>query len=190
MDKDLEYLKQSWREMDRVADIDGGDFRNCMKPTMFSTYRRKLLRSYTGLVVISGIYIVLGPLCIWPMGFPVWITVWLSVYFGLMCVLSFRVRDKLLELDFGRMNVMEALACVDKILRMRRMSQWVGMVAMVPLMVCLLWYMYGIDVSLFVGGVVGGVVGVVIGLVTDMRMRRMLNEIRTALGNMLEDENG
>lgn len=178
MDNNLDALKQQWQQLSNstVAGVDPALVTN----RRMSSRHGYLLRFYRVLIIVCLIWILLSPLTLFNSGLPVFLCVTTSVYFGVMAVLCFITYQRIREIDFGTMTVVELLASVGRVMRTRLVSRCIGLMLCVPLIASLLYY-FSANKAMLVGGISGAVLGGIMGYINDAKVRRYLKEIRREL---------
>ena len=121
MDNQLDALKKHWKSLDSVNIVDTPCEEDYISRTLEGKSvgnRRKLLRFYRLLSIISGVYVVLGPAMLLPLGlFPLWGLVLLSVFFGVCMAMNIYMYNLIDDIDFARMPTLELLCRVRKAYR-------------------------------------------------------------------------
>lgn len=183
MDSELEKLKQHWQGLNNLA-ADApcrGRMPSAGGARRLRSHSQKLVRDYTAFIAVSLIWVALAPVSLWKCGLPLWIDLCVSVFFGIMALSCVSIRSSLQRIDLGRMDVCEALECVEEVVKKRRRHQWLGIPLAVFVIAVMFYFFYGVSEFMFIGGVVGAILGSVVGVITDLKMRRMLDEMRDVL---------
>lgn len=189
MDNDLEKLKQHWQGLNNLPPSGRCDriIPDGITAGKVRSYSQRLIRDYTILIVLSLVWLVLSPFALYNCGLPLWAGVLMSVFFGIMALSCASIRASIQRIDLSGMGVCEVLKCVKEVVVKRRRHQWLGIPLAVGAMAMMFYFFYGINELMLMGGVVGAIFGGVIGLISDMRMRRMLNEMREMLTDAAEN---
>lgn len=190
MDNDLEKLKQHWQGLNNLTPEESCDriIPGGIMAGKIRSYSQRLIRDHTILIVLSLVWVVLSPIALYNCGLPLWAGILNSVFFGIMALSCASIRASIQRIDLSRMGVCEVLKCVKETIIKRRHHQWLSIPLAVILMAMLFYFFYGINEIMLIGGVVGAILGGVIGSISDMRMRRMLNEMCEMLTDAAEDD--
>ena len=189
MDNQLDALKKHWKSLDSVNIVDTPCEDDCISRTLAGksiVNRRKLLRFYSLLSIISGVYVVLGPAMLLPLGlFPLWGLVLLSVFFGVCMAMNIYMYNLIDDIDFARMPTLELLYRVRKAYRVHIRQTFIGIILLIPMLTLMLAFFYAEPATLL-GGIVGGIVGGLIGWRNNRRVIRYLREIESEIKSVYE----
>lgn len=178
MDNNLDALKQQWQQLSNstVAGVDPA----LVTSRVMTGRQGYMLRFYRVLIIVCLVWILLGPMALLNAGMPMALCVSTCVYFAVMAVLCFVTYQRIREIDFGSMTVVELLASVGRVMHTRLVSRCIGLALCVPLMASML-YCFSQNRAMLVGGIAGAVLGGTIGYISDAKIRRYLKEIRREL---------
>lgn len=185
MDHGLEDLKKHWKNL---SSADGIDRLGIEAPTVSVGSksignRRKLLRFYRVLTVISVLYIILAPGMLFPMGiFPTWALALLSIFFAAAAAMNIYMYSLIKAVNFSEMSTLDLLERVRTIYKVHIRQTIAGILIVIPILSMMLWYFYS-DPSIFLGGVCGALVGALIGWRNNLRVIRYLREIESELAS-------
>lgn len=146
----------------------------------------RIARVYMRLTAVSAVWVVLSLLMARSI-YPMWLASVLASFFAIMAAMSYSVREAVLEIDFSRMSVVEALEAVCRFQRKARLQRVAGYMIALPILVMLFYYFAGVSQEMVWGGIAGGVIGGAIGLSIDSKIRRQVKEMKSVLHDALAD---
>lgn len=181
MDNQLEELKKQWKGLNSVGSAMTECDKDFIPVPRNSSRRGRLMKHYRICIIISLVYIVVGPATLYPTDLlPLWKCVVLSLFFVVSAIESYIMYDKLRRLDFGRMTTFDLLKLVEDIYRTYIRQTICGISIVVPVLF-MLFTSFWASVPAFVGGVVGAIVGGIIGIIKNREIRRNIMAIREEL---------
>lgn len=187
MDTRLDDLKKQWKGLSSASVVLNSGNADEYRPTSRILSRSKKLQRYYKIIsVLAAVWVVLGPLMLYPQGLlHVWGCVLLSAFFALMGAFSFDLYLKIKRLDFANMNTCQLLVSVERIYRRFIITTFIGIALCVPMLAVML-QAFSSHGSALLGGVVGAIVGGYIGWRKNKTVRVYLKEIRQELMSVSE----
>ncbi|MDE7153666.1 MAG: hypothetical protein K2O00_04375 [Muribaculaceae bacterium] len=187
---DLESLRHSWQnmriEIDRLSEQNRQMTKRIVN-NQAKSVKDSLLRKYRMLCIIGIIYIPIMPyLCERLLHTDLFVTIIMSLFFPCAVVINGLVYFRTRRIDPSAMSMKDMLIAFTNLKILRSRMRITSYILALPVLACLLYYMYGVDESMFIGGCAGGVIGAIIGVRLDLRMSREIRELRRTLAEELE----
>lgn len=175
---DIDNIRAAWQGLD-IPSVP--DYPVDSKSVYgMKSHKDSVMRQYRIFAIIAGMWAVLTMpfMCLNPViELPLWAGAYMSVYFVVMCLLSFKVYYAVKDINIGMLSVRECLNAVFRVKKLRFQGRVAGAILAIPLLAYLLSYFYHIDRIMFIGAVSGAVFGLIVGIFADMRIRRHLREM-------------
>lgn len=174
----IDELRRSWNAIDadtREIDAANSDFRRKIESGTVTSARSRLLRTLRmqQVLILVGLFAIR---VLW--NFNPLLTGLCLLFFIIMGVLVSYEFFRLRSISFPQIPVAQARW---EIYAMKRRYFWyrvVGMTLGIPLVGWMLWFFYGIDTGMFIGGCTGAVIGLAIGISINIRRARLLRQMR------------
>lgn len=179
MAMDLDELKQSWNSQRfNVPQIDPASIRRA------NAFNGQLAVRYRTCALLS--LIAVGPLtfCARQLDFPLWMTIYLCAFMLAMSAITSFEWHLASRIDFGIMNLTDALRSVYRLRKQMNMRLLAGIAGGTPLIIAMLiHYFHRFGTELLVAGGAGAVAGAIIGVNHALTNRRILSKMQAELND-------
>lgn len=185
---DLDNLKSQWQSLNEGCStaMESLTLSKILSERNLLSAPQRIHKTYKRLFVVSLVWVPLSIGLSHRHIFPMWLGIVLAAYFALAAIINYYVMDHMSRIDLGHMTVIDALKSVCKVQRVRRILKVVMMSCCIPILIVMFMYFAHCSEAMFLGGVCGGMLGLVIGFITDIRIRRQLNDMKQALQEATE----
>lgn len=157
---DLDQIKSAWNSQKFKAPDTPPTRRLAAGPSRrVNAFGEQLKARFRTMTVLSALMAGVAPPVGNEIGFPRWLTAWMSAYFLAMIVSHCTMWAKLRELDFGRCTLTGALDTVMRLRRGMTLRLAFGMAMAAPLLAVMMLCLLDMNMSMFYGGFIGLTLG-------------------------------